>query len=610
MTLAHRSTSKSTTKPEPTALSSGSDDVVGGAFERLNPVDGLFLRADHLNKMQQYTADLAAAVGAGLGPGVAYGFKCTLSEQNDAVQVTGGLAFAKGRPLRSTQMASFSLKELSHKATDFWVVEIVSASWLFGSEPVYGGLCEDPCGKGSGIRPYATEGIELRLRHETFPGGGDGLQKLHRNRLASYYFERERRYGGESAPSPNAPWLLPVDGHINPIVDHPWSDGTGSWDDDAVPLGVVWNDGEKWQLDVWTARRDLGDPTPAAAWQWRLGWRPRSVFVAQVLQFQAQLADLPVGERIEPSANQQKAVECLEAIKKRARAERMIADLADCARLISQGEFVSLADLGFDELPPAGYLPFHVSSSIEEMQQAADELFGPKVVVVARECRADYVAHAVEEAQHMDRIPLNHPLGPEPVVDLLIPRADLVDLKATDGIDSYGWVAFVRHRDDPCEEPPRDLVDVYLLKVTGDEMSLLEANRDVLDFLGRVVKQLPDPPDEANTSCKHSGPSATHKRSGGYPSTWSRHGRRFMTQSMATTFVAPCSASRVRAIGSRLRQPVPPCLPHHSRTNPARCQCPSRPLTSQLRRNFRRRQSWFSSGRSKADWPSPQPTRN
>jgi hypothetical protein len=492
MTLAHRSTSKSTTNPEPSALSPGSGEFAGGAFERLNPADGLFLRAEHLDKMQQYTTDLAAAVGAGLGPGVAYGFKCTLSEKKDAVQVTGGLAFAKGQPLRSTQMATASLKELAPTAIDFWVVEIIPASWSFGSEPVYGGLCEDPCGKGSGIRPFTAEGIELRLRHDTFPKFGEGLQKFRRNRLASYYFERERKYGGESSPSPNAPWLLPINGQIGSITNHPWPDGTGSWDDAAVPLGVVWKDGEEWQLDVWTARRDLGDPTPAAAWQWRLGWRPRSVFIAQVLQFQAELEDVRIGERAEPSANQKKAVEYIEAIRGRARSEKMIADLADCARLISEGEFVSLVDLGFEELPPAGYLAFQHSSSIETMQQAAEDLFGSGVVVVARECRADYVAHAVEEAQHMDRIPLDAPLNRKPQIDLLVPRADLVDLVATNGIDSYGWAAFVRYRDDQREEPPRDRVDVYLSK-NIDDIGRLEDDVQRPDLWKEVVEQLADP---------------------------------------------------------------------------------------------------------------------
>src|SRR6185503_13536483 len=210
MTTTHRPTSASAARSEPTAQSPGSDAVAGGAITRLNPADGLFLRAEHLNRMQDYTADLVAAVGAGVGPGVAYGFKCTLSKDNDAVQVTGGLAFGNGRPLRSSEPASVSLKGLAPAGDDFWVVEIVPDTWTFGSEPVYGGLCEDPCGQGSGIRPYAAEGIKLRLRKDSFDDFGGQLNR--RNWLASHYFERERDYGGESAPSPNAPWLLPIDG--------------------------------------------------------------------------------------------------------------------------------------------------------------------------------------------------------------------------------------------------------------------------------------------------------------------------------------------------------------------------------------------------------------
>jgi len=51
-------------------------------------------------------------------------------------------------------------------------------------------------------------------------------------------------------------------------------------------------DGE-WVLDAWIARRDLIATPPRDAWEWRLGLRPWAVFIAQVLQFQAQLAGAP-----------------------------------------------------------------------------------------------------------------------------------------------------------------------------------------------------------------------------------------------------------------------------------------------------------------------------
>jgi hypothetical protein len=389
--------------------------IAGGGFTRLNPADGLFLRAEHLDTIGQYASDLAAAVGAGIGLGVVFGFTCRLSTTNDAVYATGGLAIAAGQPLRSTATTMVSLNDLYPHGDDLWVVEIVPATWEYGSEPVYGSLCEDPCGRGSGIQPYAAEGVELKLRRDSLKGFGDVDPSWQRNWLASNYFERERKYGGASARSANAPWLLPAS-PVQNIIQHPWSEGTGHHDQAAVPLGVVWKRDGRWHLDVWTARRDCGEPTPAAAWQWRLGWRPRSVFTAQVLQFQSQLAH---------------------------------ADLSP------------LYALGFEELPPAGYLPWGFENMDDEaLRSAAQTLFGPEVDVRVRKCRADFVAHAVEQVQHMDRIPLKGHVAGIPKVDLLVP-SEPSDLKPT-WTDTYGWSAFVRRRevhDDvplPTPEPPTD----------------------------------------------------------------------------------------------------------------------------------------------------------
>lgn len=452
--------------------------TAGGAFTRLNPVDGLFLRGQHLDLMQGYTSALAAALGAGVGPGVVSGFKCTLSQGRDAVQVTGGLAIAGGMPLCSTTSASVSLKTLTAGPDNFWVVEIRPASWLFGSEPVYGGLCEDPCGQGSGIRPFAEEGIELHLRRDSMPGLGDQTQHV-RNWLASQYFERERRYGGESSRSPNAPWLLPnaAGGPVQPLGDRPWADGTGSYDDTAVPLGVVWKDvaatdkDESWELDVWTARRDTGDPVPSAAWQWRLGWRPHSVFVAQILQFQAELAHVDLGQPPEQPRHVKEAVKQLKRASETAMTIRspkmpaVLTEVDEARRVLEGGDTASLPGAGFDELPPAGFLPVTFDSK-ERAEGAAKDIFGGIVEVRVRECRADYIAHAVEQVQHMDRIPLVNPDGPSPQIDFLIPQAGRNDLKVTrPANDWYGWSAFVRRRDD-AEQAEAQLqdVDVYVVR--------------------------------------------------------------------------------------------------------------------------------------------------
>lgn len=440
-----------------------SEDVSGG-FTRLNPADGLFLRAEHLAKMQQYTSDLAAAVGAGVGPGVVYGFTCSLSKANNAVFVTGGLAFAAGQPLHSTEMISLSLDDLASETADFWVVEIVSKTWFYGSEPVYGGLCEDPCGRGSGIQPYATEGVKLQLRADSLTGFRNVVRN-HRNWLASKYFERERRHGGEATLSSNAPWLMPnvPGGDVQPITGRPWSDGTGPYGDAAVPLGVIWKSNGKWQLDVWTARRDVGDPTPLSSWQWRLGWRPRSVFMAQILQFQAQLAGMDFGQ-VHTLSEREKAFRemCESASTKLGQGRSQLtkdvkADLDSYKDRFEAGELPSLTDEGFYELPPAGYLPV-TFDSLDEAEVAARRIFNG-LDVRARFCRADYVAHAVEQVQHMDRIPLTDDRVQQPKIDLLVPQFNLNDLKATMPKGPYGWSAFVRRRD---EEQGRDEVEVFV----------------------------------------------------------------------------------------------------------------------------------------------------
>ena len=56
-----------------TSTASGSMDTAGGAITRLNPADGLFLRAEHLRAMEDYASDLALAVGMAGGPGVVHG---------------------------------------------------------------------------------------------------------------------------------------------------------------------------------------------------------------------------------------------------------------------------------------------------------------------------------------------------------------------------------------------------------------------------------------------------------------------------------------------------------------------------------------------------------
>ena len=233
--------------------------------------------------------------------------------------------------------------------------------------------------------------------------------------------------------------------------------------------GVVWKDDDVWHLDVWTARRDLGDSMPAVAWQWRLGWRPHSVFIAQILQFQDQLAQADRSPVRELPGYVKQAIEYLGAGQElvgniRSRyAEPAVDHLVKAYEALAGQDQPSLCDLGFEELPPAGYLPwdFEDVDDMDCQQTAAETLFGKEVDVRVRKCRADFVAHAIEQVQHMDRIPLKQPMQCKPKVDVLIP-CESSDLKAT-WTRTYGWAAFVRRREDL-----RELVDVVFVRADDE----------------------------------------------------------------------------------------------------------------------------------------------
>jgi hypothetical protein len=438
----------------------GSPDTVGGGITRLNPADGLFLRAEHLAAMQDYARELTLAVGLANGTGVVHGYDVVLSTDHTAVHVSGGLAIdPAGRPLRSRQLAVASLSELQPSVDAFWVVEVTAASWLFGDEGVFGNLCDDPCDGGGSIHPWSAEGVKIRLRKDTMPGLDSIDDVRRRNWLASQYYEREREQG--------KPWLIPdrPGGTVGPITDRPWSSATPAPSGDAVALGTLQRIGDDWLLDVWTARRDIGDPPPKLAWQWRLGMRAWQVFVAQVLQFQAQVADGSAPTVVAARASARDAAAAAELLSDTFERQR-VKPHAMRQAIDKVLEFVPLAsiagktlwDLGYGELPPAGLLG--VPSGQQDLQARLTVAFGNNVDLRFCECRADYVPCALEAAQHLDRIPLDQ-ADRHPQVDILIP-AQPADLPAT-RTASYGWVAFARRRDRGCDRDARyDEVDVYV----------------------------------------------------------------------------------------------------------------------------------------------------
>jgi len=447
--------------------------TVSGDITALNPVDGLFLRAEHLRTIESYARDLVWAVGIGSGTGAVYGFHVTLDLTKPALNVQPGLAISPvGQPLRSSTTAVVSLdaKDLPAIGNNgFWVIEVTPAWWPFGEEKVYGNLCDEPCsGSDSAIRPWIAEGVTVRLRADDLPGLAEVQPGHRRNWLASQYFERERRQG--------YPWLVPSQGPsaVASILSHDWTDGIGQPVGTAVPIGAIQLVNDVWTLDVWTARRDVGGPPADSAWRSRLAMRPWNVFMAQILQFQDQLSSLHFDDALPPK---DEAVDARDAF-----AEEFIAKIKDtpvgrwsdfksfvahyrdaAAQLALSAAGESLSERGFDELPPAGFI---VGSGLgRDSRKQLESFFGKGVRLRICLARADAIATEVEEAQQLDRIPLQSQYGVVDV-DILVPDR-LADLPGT-RTEDYGWAAFVRRRLVDCEGSAAaadDLVDVYVVNV-------------------------------------------------------------------------------------------------------------------------------------------------
>ena len=144
-----------------------------GPIVRLHAADGLFLRAEHLEAMQDYAYALSTAVGIAVGTGVVYGFELGL--QDDALIATEGLALTStGQPLQSNATLTLPL-DTDHLPTldqdDFWLVVIEPATEASGSENAYGTVCADPCEGIGSIKPWLTSLVTMRLlvRHHAGP---------------------------------------------------------------------------------------------------------------------------------------------------------------------------------------------------------------------------------------------------------------------------------------------------------------------------------------------------------------------------------------------------------------------------------------------------------
>lgn len=281
---------------------------------RLNYFDGLFLRAEHLRLDQDGHRNLVFQSNIAGGSGVVHGMDATLD--GASVHVGAGLAIdPRGRVLLLVDAVSASIAELLKRpsatarqpsrvsagrfevcepieeaapsevtdAVELYLVTVAHAESACGWEEVRGRACEDACDT-TAERPYLMEHALIRLRPLVLRTAlmtptGVTLGRTHlQSRVASAYFADERDLGGGIVTGPG-------------LASGTWCAGATAPSGDDVAIGVLALAGTApLFLDPWIARRELMETPPRRYWAGRMWMRPWDVFLAQVLQFQCQLA--------------------------------------------------------------------------------------------------------------------------------------------------------------------------------------------------------------------------------------------------------------------------------------------------------------------------------
>lgn len=446
-------------------------------ISRLKAYDGLFLRAEHLNRMQAYASQLGAALGRALGAGVVEGFGVGLD--GDTLVADPGLAIdPAGRPLRSRQPLRYALDDLTPSADSIWWIELHLDEQEFGDEPVRGVSCGDPCGcgggngSGAGPHPYLAEGVRLGLREQKLLTPAEAVRWDRRDFVAQQLFDRERPPLGvwpgiaQAAGSPRF-----ADREWRPLAAD-GGEGIGR-PDDAVPIGLLLSAADParvWELDVWSVRRDLGDARPQQAWLPLLGMRPWPVFVAQILQFQQLLADR--GGTGDGSAMTVADINAFLGLltselqsRRTTKPLELAGELQDRLRGMAAGQPAqapSLLELGLRWLPPALFLPVPMDLPWvgDAAVQVADEvtrLLGrtadDSLPPVFCSCGPWDIGRALESARHADRIDLHDRQIP---LRVYVPFAD--DDRLTDWVLVVADARVTCPRTTPGEEtPPGDI---------------------------------------------------------------------------------------------------------------------------------------------------------
>ncbi|KRF46294.1 hypothetical protein [Terrabacter sp. Soil810] len=387
----------------------------------LNYFDGRFLRADDLN-FERLAQRAYIDVGRrSAGSGCGYGL--TLSSTGTTVTVGSGAGIDRSGRLISLNTAvtvEFARLVSSSEQPDasvgtppsgVYIVALSRQTQLAGNAEVLGRLCDCGC-TSSSDRPTTVDGVRISARLMpplTLPPPPAGLadeSKFLRSRIASAFFDDER----------DRTWT-PMSGQSLSAAG--WSGGE-SPDADLGGVGLdigilLWNGSSVAWHDDWIARRDLVETRPRTYWANQVEQRPWAVFIAQVLQFQSQLASTD-------------------------------------ASAASGG----LTAAGFVAVPPTGYLRV-TPTTATALRSDLETLFGAGIDLRVGAVRRDQIAQEFERAQHMERISLVRGLADpahRQLVDVLVP--DGVVEASTEGSTSHGFsVDFVLPQ--RVREPGREL---------------------------------------------------------------------------------------------------------------------------------------------------------
>lgn len=371
------------------------------------------------------------------------------------------------------------------------------AESLCGIEDVYGRLCEEACVTAVD-RPLIVEGVVIRaipllLRTPLSTSRSVVLDRRHlRSLVASAYFEDERHIVKS---------LVSRAG----LLTDTWCLGADMTAVGCVPLAVVSVAGSRTIfLDAWTVRRERMDAPARRYWAWRMGMRPWDVYLAHILQFQCHLHEV-LGGQEEPGGDDDK---CRDQADVLADADRYLAGVEKDYRsqidelmrsagpdspafraapgIQPQGGLASLTSLrarvgaslrrsftsprerilingGMVELPSAGYLPVIEGGTVSVNTQVR-RLLGEGVDLRFCVVRPDFVQHALEEAQHMERISLLIGLddpSARPEVDILVPDGQIDSVSR---VDTTGWDSTVSLNvgDRPADGSPAERTTVEL----------------------------------------------------------------------------------------------------------------------------------------------------